>query len=980
MSTDTSENCTDCNKSSFSLLLLRPSPIANAQNFDLIPLGAGSVVSDPTLVAGLVPGRSPTESRYVLRLLREGYVYVYIPKPPKGFKSSWLIWRVMENGDIIPESNSLFDTTSYKVCSLKGHNTAGMKLVEIPRASQLVGQTLWIAYSANLWNDALKAQNGGNAKAMRSFVIGGNNANALQPTADNLARHVLECRLRLLNINGTIQHDYPLCNLVGQSEALAKNLSKAAATNALTKGKETALVLADPVGLATELNALRMHRYRLAEREVAKPENAHPITSLQILDGLRQSIIDSNAMRSFETVSPVMHRGSYEDIMRTRPNARGWPPGTRWVGLTSREDLQRYGRGMGRVIFPDHAARQAEWVRRQSAATWSRYEKYLDTAAIENWRSTFEKEMKEKHGIPQAKFEADWWAARKDKLYRQYFALHYDHAEPNAPLARHSAGTEYAVEVRRSLTPQPLASGPIQKDYVAELMQPVSSPDAVMLRALVANQKDMFAQLQDYLDSNNTDGLVQSRNDKLYDLGTGVFKAVGEALGPTDVKYGWLLREAFGLATMSIAQSLSAAVAATSLAGVGAAGRISIVQDQVKRLFGVLMANQALNMASESVSAGSHLKAPLIVAVQLPAADMGRLLTKRNTVPGAGASPTTEAIEQHAKSNRGMVSATLVSDNLTLARFGYDPKAIIAAGAGTIMLNEAQFAHLLHEQHHRMNRAALALQEALRGGRGLLSIDGRIGIIAGLINGVMMVSNFNKAWASGDLLDIANTLDSFFGTAAGSAQVTEAVLSASVAGRLGQEAVQGAVSVLAARMVAAGAGAASGWAMLAGQMIKFQEAKKAGDSSVAKSYFASSTFAFGFASTSSLIFVGAFADFMVARGSTAAIWRAISMRLGAQALRSGSMAVLGVSLSGWGLIFLGGTLFFEAVAFVLTPNALQIHIRRTRFGKGPDNFSSLALEYDALERLMQTASGPKPEQEPEKMQATQSISELGAMP
>lgn len=975
MSTN-SEQCTKCNKSSFSLLLLRPSPIAKATNFDLIPLGAGSLVSDPALVAGLVPERQPTESRYVLRLLREGYVYLYIPKPPKGFKSSWLIWRVMENGDIIPESSPVFDTASYQACSLKGHNTAGMKLLEIPRASQLLGQTLWIAYSANLWNDTLKAQNGGNVEAMRSFVIGGENANALQPTAANLARYVLECRLRLLNINGTTRHDYPLCSLVGQSEALADNLRAAAAANALTKDKETALVLADPVGLATELNALRHHRFHLAEREVAKPENAHPITSLQMLDGLRQSIIDANATRSLETVSPVMQRGNFETIMRTRPNPRGWPPGTRWVELTSHEDIQRYGRGFGRVIFPDHAARQAEWVRRQSAATWSRYEKYLDTAAIEDWRSKFEKKMKKEHGTPQAKFEADWWAARKDKLYRQYFALHYDPAERNAPLARHSAGTEYAAEVRRSLTPQPLAGGPIQKDYVAELMRPVSSPDAVMLRALVGNQQDMFARLQDYFDSNNVDGLVQSRNDKLYDLSTGVFKAVDEALGPTDVKYSWLLREAFGLASMSIAQSFSAVLAAASFTGAGAAARVSIVQDQIKRLFGVLMASQALNMASKSVSAGSQLQAPLLAAVRLPAAEMARLLDKRNAVPGARASPSPGAIEQHARLNQGMVSAALVSDNLTLARFGYDPKAVIAAGAGTIMLNEAQFAHLLHAQHARMNQAALLLQEAVRGGRGLVSIDGRIGIIAGLINGVMMVNNFGKMTNSWNTPDILNFVDAFFGTAAGAAQVTEAVLSASVAGRLGQEAVQGAVSVLAARMVAAAAGAAGGWATLALQMIKTWQARDAGDVAVFRAYFASTMFSAGFTATSSLIFVGAFADFVVARGSTAAIWRAIAARLGAQALRSGSMAVFGIGLSGWGLIFLGGMLFFEGVAFVITPNALQAHLRRTRFGKGPDNFSSLALEFAALERLMQATSAPEQTQ----ANAPQSISKLGAMP
>ena len=53
-----------------------------------------------------------------------------------------------------------------------------------------------------------------------------------------------------------------------------------------TAGKELAVVLRDPIGVATELNALRLRRMDLAEQEIAKPENAHPLNSSNTPDGI----------------------------------------------------------------------------------------------------------------------------------------------------------------------------------------------------------------------------------------------------------------------------------------------------------------------------------------------------------------------------------------------------------------------------------------------------------------------------------------------------------------------------------------------------------------------------------------------------------------------------------------------------------------------------------------------------------------------
>ena len=53
-----------------------------------------------------------------------------------------------------------------------------------------------------------------------------------------------------------------------------------------------------------------------------------------------------------------------------------------------------------------------------------------------------------------------------------------------------------------------------------------------------------------------------------------------------------------------------------------------------------------------------------------------------------------------------------------------------------------------------------------------------------------------------------------------------------------------------------------------------------------------------------------------------------------------------------GLIFLAGGLVSEVYAIAATPDALQEHIKQSRFGKGPHNYASYPEEYAALEKLI----------------------------
>ena len=73
----------------------------------------------------------------------------------------------------------------------------------------------------------------------------------------------------------------------------------------------------------------------------------------------------------------------------------------------------------------------------------------------------------------------------------------------------------------------------------------------------------------------------------------------------------------------------------------------------------------------------------------------------------------------------------------------------------------------------------------------------------------------------------------------------------------------------------------------------------------------------------------------------------MAARYGAQ----GTAAVFGVSMSGWGLILLGGALLFEAGTVLVSASALQEWMRRSYFGKGDkkDKYKTLRDELAALE-------------------------------
>jgi hypothetical protein len=995
--TATAQDCKHCQKSSLSLLLLRPSPLANDAR--LRPAGADKVAADAALVSPFVPP-GLTQSKPVLRLLRAGYVHLYIPSRDTGQPKDkpWHTWRVTDEADLLAETHPLFATPSVSsVCCRSGHNVWGFKLLPLPNAHELMGQSIWLAFSANLWSAKLKKQNKANPQAMVEIKLGQAKAPAFKPDEASLRSQVLECnapdwRLRSIEANLQPQFVYNSMCPAQELQDMVGTLKKAAAGHPKTTGQELAVVLPDPVGYAAELNALRLAQLELVKQAMARSDVAHPMGSLQMLDGLRQTVLDTKEAQSFTAVSPMMSEGQFKDIMRVKPNPKGWPEGTRWEPLLSRYrgKTLAVGTNMGRVIFPDHAERAHRWAIDATKRNWERYRQYIDEDLIATEKKRIDEHFKKHFEEPLRQADSEWWAAREFAAFNQYFALHFDENEANRPgtAQDHSAGASYTQEVAISTTPQPLLQGPVLDKYIAELQAKPNDQKAVMLRALAGNQSTVLKALHEYVlgpQGANSSGQSTysanqeetTRTDKLHDLVSGLLQRAdaNTVLGRHHVKYSWLLHAAYGTHTLVIVQSLAAGWAAkAAAAGVAAVGGKGPKGDAlVGKLARTLMAHKAMMLAAESAVKGQRLEVPVRFKARVPLAD-AESAHQKLTQAGHKLDTSEQQLRQSVHKN-GTVLVDVVSTNLKLRNMDGDVLAALRAGHAEIALGAAvgsagagvpvvklshkQLAQLTTYQTTLAEKAAAAMREVVQGAKGGgMSLDGHIGLVALLLNGLAVYGTLTDKSKSitGDAETRWAFLDSAAGAIGGLAQVTHSAIGASVAARVGAQAAQKSLWVLGTGAAVSGAGAFGGIATAAGQFVK---AWRTDDPTTQTLYGFSGGFFAAQGTTNLIQFAGAFSEFMIARGSQRAIWFT-GARVAAGAGR-GLVALTGIGLTGWGLIFLAGGLILEIGVVLTTPDALQMHVQNSYFGKGgktKDKYETLAQEEQALRHMLDPLNQP----------------------
>lgn len=957
-----------------------------------MPLGAPSIKSEPSHVSGLVPQSPPNESRYALRFLREGYVYVYIEKTPAGFSyGNWLVYRVCENGDILSQSNPLFDMHPYKPCGRKEeHNTQGMKVLTLPEAHLLMGSTLWIAYSPNFWSDNLKSQNAANKEVMQKIILGGKNDNTFKPTEKALKAHILECKIRLLNINGAVTHDIPFNSQVVEVDKLAKVLEAAAAASETTKGHELALVLADPIGLAIEFNALRLYRYAQAgaavQAEAEKPENAWNLKSSETLLALKDLYERVSFAKALDECAPVMtHAEFYSKPIPTNPFFPATSVGMQQVSRgvwepiefgTERDDT------LGRNWQP---GKEQEVLKRADKAAKEGWEK-ITNAYIEigdakkpgrkDSIEQFHKEMRKSHFDPVASYERDWWMACQDIRFKNVFSLHFDATDPNRPTCKVSPGKIYAGQAYCSLTPQPYIDEAVQQAYVAMVTADIKNKQSVILRALAANQSDIIEKIDAVFmvgnqSTNPEEGLknLGERNDKLYDLGGGLIKSLAEK--KPSAKYAWMvgaLVDVMGAYTLGFAHSAAAAVTALAAKQGGAAfmkseaGKIAM-----GRMSNILLVQRTLDLVSRSIVKQGLVEIPLQITKRFPSGQGIYLLSQMGFTKSQSAGLI----------HGGFMDVTLTTSNLKMAGSNYQVDDAIASGKGTvsgkgkpaaallmpliaahsIRLTDSQFAAIFKEGVNL--ETARKLMKALPQGadNAFNSLDGRLALGGVVLNAIQMMGNIKTLWEKDDPIERRNAWFGLTDASSGVLGAASEMIAEGIRGRIeytaGKAAAEHSLSVVTWRGIGFAMGALAGGVNGTLNLIKAGDAGDAEQPLVSTMFYASSIAFYGTLGSGLALTVGALARRMIIKG---ALQTAV-VRLGAQFATEAAVA----SLSGWGLLLLGAAVLFELGAVLLTPTEMQVWARKSRFGTNSrDKFANAKEEWEALQKLL----APKEESKP----------------
>lgn len=985
MATST-EKCDTCQKSSLSILLLRPSPIAKAT--PLAPSAAERVKSDDGLLVGIVPARAPTESRYVLRLLRAGYVYVYIKSPPPGVKN-WLVFRVTNEADLIPASHPLFEDPNANLgCGKPWHNDSGMKILTIPQAHKI--DEIWIAYSANLWNDTLKKQNQANPAVMHPITLqGACTPNVFEPTVANLKSKVLECALTTLTVNGQTKHDYAFNSQATRVEKLAETLKKSAACHSKTKGKEIAVVLADPVAIAAELNTIRTRRHDLSKLEFEKPENAHPLNSSNLLMGLKKSFLDSTMQKDYTPLGPIRTKAKFESDT--------WPAGTEWDPLTPEERktlldsasksilLKPYKDlfsrpDIGRVIYTDPLA----WAEEKMKESWGKISPHFDDTKRIKWLKDFDAYMLKTHIEPLRRFEEDWWAATSDKRTLGYFCDHFDPKDPNDPKNRFCTGLVYASESQSIHTPAPITTGAVLDKYLTQLDKAIKEKDSVIKRALVGNQQSLIDEIDKQL-AGDTD--KEGMRDQSYDLLKGL-EGESKFINSAFKKHKWI---GDALAAFSVGQ-----LAAISGAVLSAAARHPTITAKTAQLLlkanSLWLVQQTLELALHGSLSGSAPNMPVLITMKVDpdealavlrarqGQDLGTSKSRIKKLKRAGAKvPLTMLTDSDSiKAAQGSL-ASITQDNTTgSVKVGKNAaNAAVAAGGTTLVLTEEQFTNLYAKQASLGSKAANAVRQSFATGSGAdiraitMTLQGRLAIGSIIVQAIGFIYNIQamKNAQNDDAFYAARRsfYDTLFGLLAGLAETWVVVQSARLVTQLGATAAQQAAAkslgIGALRSLSSIAGAVGGGINAYSSFSKAVENEGLGNREVAVAYFGSSFGHTGTLLTGTAVGVGIAAETLVARGIGGAVARSIAVRFGV----AGGAALFGISITGIGLICLGVGLGLQVVAIVMTPTPLQRWVARSYFGRD-DSFFSLddersdmfpkgnwQVEFDAFEAALKDA-------------------------
>jgi hypothetical protein len=598
MSVDQNKTCNVClpNSDALCILFTYASAFALSET-GIAPFGAHLVQTDTYLVgmAGLPPLKN---ARYVFRLLRPGYLYIYHPEAPKWLKAirrrtnnpdpqavHWEVFRVTESGPLIPDYEPMFYNKSEDFhCTLDLSHRYTALTYRLRDASH--SGPIKAAFSANLWNAKLRAQNIDNGAMITVDVpklIGGDLPTGMvAAVADWIDTNIVEF------CNPYVDHKDIIASLpvhrsyYSEAKTLAKRMAEMDGDSPATRGRSAVMALPDPAGTGIALADISRAQHRvglkraeeerlrlgtaaklaLLQRQAYDTELVHarsdrPVMSTlptnavgQPLDAAGRPLyaegqaLPPMAERSRWGSCGSMRREGYEQGIRNK----GLPTSARWYPL-------RGDPSMGEVYAPLEDMAQTNTVKSTGKMRWLHRPK-----DVQKFLDAFRNDMEKQAALMDA-HDADraMWLQRVE--LRKAFETHYDTAED----ALYPA-CAYMRDVQGVLVGWGSVSIALEPAIRELLDSEPMKASGWALRALVANQKGLYSEQDTYLKFAN-DWLFSMDNklDKSYDTLRGaLFNEEGFRLSS---RWRWLKPATAGL-SLGIAGFLSGA--ATQLAAFAA--------------------------------------------------------------------------------------------------------------------------------------------------------------------------------------------------------------------------------------------------------------------------------------------------------------------------------------------------------------------------------------------------------------------------
>ncbi|MDP9901884.1 T6SS effector BTH_I2691 family protein [Variovorax ginsengisoli] len=969
-------DCKKCdNKAGLSILLVRPTAISTDDAF-APPEAAKLLPHEPSVTALKLPALK--QNRHALRMLRRGgFVYAWYTKRPRQLVNDWQVFRVHESGALIPASQVNWADQKCKfACNAKDSHPHDLRTlcIQLPHNHLDSIGPVWIGFSMNWWNNGMRERVRKDPAAAGMVCIDplaelGGVKNAFKADAFLIQQHVADFALRVLDhggvkqginlVDGGTSSATPFYDAEGdksyrQAAGLVAVMQKQAAQHPKTKGKEFVLAIPDPVGLAADLNGIRMAKDDANQQTWNSTEAwTRSEACYGTLEGLRKALTVAGMIQSREWATAASEN-QWNGIKHRVHGMYEWSPD---VSGAYANDGSRAGHM--RPVGPE-ATRTSDRIKTRGVMfgrrNWERITDQLDMDSYNGWpakRASIEKQLAD----ALAPYEADWLAAIDSNAFRAYFKTHFDADDAAELTARVSSGLIYAGESYIAHFPQPAVRQHTERWTGIILDKDIEDPAAIALRGFYGNQRSVITKVKALLVGNADRGATAAKDgqgeisdirDKSYDVLKGI---VTHDLGKS---LNWLHPRLMAFSAGGLAASATGVFQLMAMAGgkspAPASGSIKKYQAMLP---GLCAGARQLELAVEATRPGGNkavlstvVRLKTRVSVDVALSVLGGYATRDalrktivtaqgNTVELEVLTDIKTALEIHEGHLR---PETVPGQRVNVAHIG---------GAAAKSLEDVQMQSARLNRTHALTPEEVAevmRRQATQKDLGLTTIDGRLAVGAmivqflGLYQGVpQLLSELNKSQRDQDklaeaALGVADSVGGFVGAAAERlAAAHKSSLLMRAAG--GEELVEASTRIAVLRTAAAITGVLGAGINAYLMALKAEGAQKEGDANSGAGYIYSSRLFVGIGVSNGIMAADAATKGMVTRAIAKHVVLRLAGAAATEAAVAGTAGVVASVVSGVGIVLLVAGVATYVYAVVSERDSYMRWAGRCYFGK-----------------------------------------------